>query len=82
MVTQAPPWGEEKAKDDLMRLNVYISTGPNNMHPRVLKDLAGVVAEPLSILSEKSWLSDEFPSDWKTGNMLPFIREKESLRKL
>lgn len=51
--------------------------GPNNMHHRVLKDLSGVVAEPLSILSEESWLSDEFPSIWKKGNSLPFIRKGE-----
>lgn len=39
--------------------------GPEEMHPRVLRDVAGVVAKPLLIVFEKSWLSCEVPSGWK-----------------
>lgn len=64
-----------------MRLNVYKPKWPEDMHSRDLQELA-VVAVKLLFIFKKSWLSGEFPSDWKKGNTLPFIREKESLRKL
>ena len=42
-----------------MRLNVYKSVGSDDKHPRVLVKLADVVANLLSVLSVKSWLSGE-----------------------
>ena len=50
-----------------MRLDEYKSLGLDGVHPRVLKELAEVVAELLSIIFEKSWLSGEVPDDWRKG---------------
>ena len=45
------------------------------MHPRVLKDLAEVVAEPLSIIFKMSWLSGEVPDNWRKDPVTPILRK-------
>uniref|UniRef100_A0A8C0A0D2 Reverse transcriptase domain-containing protein n=1 Tax=Anas zonorhyncha TaxID=75864 RepID=A0A8C0A0D2_9AVES len=69
------PTDPERVRDLLLHLDPYKSMGPDGIHPRVLKELADVIAEPLSIIFQRSWESGEVPVDWKLANVVPIFKK-------
>ncbi|KGL72764.1 RNA-directed DNA polymerase from mobile element jockey, partial [Tinamus guttatus] len=70
------PWLEEDwVREHLRKLNTHRSMGPDGMHPRVLQELAEVIAKPLSIIFERSWRTGEVPEDWKKANVMPVFKK-------
>jgi len=66
---------EDCERHHFSNLDAHKSMGPDGMHPRVLRELADVIAEPLSIIFERSWRTGEVPKDWRKANVTPIFRK-------
>ncbi|KFV06962.1 hypothetical protein N339_04053, partial [Pterocles gutturalis] len=70
-----PTVTEDQVRDHVKNLKVHKSTGPDKIHPRVLRQLVDEVAKPLTITFQSLWQSGEVPTGWKRGNILPFLKK-------
>ncbi|GAB0207135.1 mitochondrial enolase superfamily member 1 [Grus japonensis] len=66
---------EDRVREHLGKLDIHKSMGPDGMHPRVLRELADVIARPLSIIFERSWRTGEVPEDWRKANVTPVFKK-------
>ncbi|KAK4808512.1 hypothetical protein QYF61_005829 [Mycteria americana] len=71
----APIIQGEMVSDLLHHLDTHKSMGPDEIHPRVLKELAEVLTKPLSIIYQQSWLTGEVPADWRLANVTPIYKK-------
>jgi len=62
-------------RDHLSNLDAHKSMGPDGMHPRVWRELADVIAEPLSIIFAMSWRTELVPEDWRKANVTPIFKK-------
>ena len=60
---------EKVILEKLSNINISKSSGPDNLHPRVLYETRNELAHPLKILYETSYNSGSLPSDWRTGSI-------------
>uniref|UniRef100_A0A670HWE4 Reverse transcriptase domain-containing protein n=1 Tax=Podarcis muralis TaxID=64176 RepID=A0A670HWE4_PODMU len=66
---------KEIVQEYLASLDVFKSPGPDELHPRVLKELADVISEPLAVIFENSWRTGEVPADWRRANVVPIFKK-------
>ena len=59
----------------LSKLNPHKAAGPDELKPRVLKELADCIAPILTIIFNKSLDSGEVPTDWKTARVSPIYKK-------
>ena len=59
----------------LFKLNVNKSPGPDNFHPKLLKNSAKSLAKPLKILFDKTLSEGELPLDFKLAEVRPIFKK-------
>jgi len=65
---------EETVLDKLSHLKTTKSSGPDNIHPRILYETRFELAHPLKILYETSYKLGCLPLDWRTGNIVAIFK--------
>ena len=66
---------EGEVLDILKTLNVSKASGPDGISPRMLKEAAPCIADPLAKLFNLSLTLNKFPNDWKKANVLPLHKK-------
>ncbi|KFV96315.1 hypothetical protein N326_00662, partial [Eurypyga helias] len=66
---------EEMVRHLLHQLDTHKSMGPDGIHPRAQRELADVLAKPLSIIYQQSWLTGEVPRDWRLADVIPIYKK-------
>ena len=71
-----PQFRREQSENLKFHLDCHKSMGPNEIHLRVLRELAEVIAEPLTIIYQRSLLTGEVPEDWRLANVNSHLQER------
>ena len=66
---------EAEVLKELKALKPNKSPGIDGLHPRVLKELAEELAEPITILFKKSLDSEELPAQWLQAVVTPIFKK-------
>ena len=61
-------------------LNVNKSQGPDNIHPKILKEANEVLAKPLQKIFETSFKMKQIPLDWKTADISAIFKKGNKIR--
>jgi len=62
----------------LCDLDANKAPGPDNIHPRILKQLHLVLAPTLQVIFEKSYREGVVPEDWRRANICPIYKKGAS----
>ena len=65
----------ERVREEILNLNVNKSCGPDNVHPRLLIELAENLSKPISLLLNRSMEEGDIPTEWKSANVSPIYKK-------
>ncbi|XP_073516627.1 uncharacterized protein [Phyllobates terribilis] len=66
---------QEKVQKRLNNIKIDKSPGPDDIHPRVLKELSNVIDRPLYLIFKHSLWTGTVPLDWRQANVVPIFKK-------
>ena len=69
---------KEDIRKRILKLNTNKSPGPDNIHPRVVKELASIIVDPFYFVFDLSLKTGRVPSAWKLGSICAIYKKKGS----
>ena len=66
---------ENDMYEALINLKVNKSPGPDEIHPKILKELATQLKTPLKMLFDKSIKDHKLPTPWKSAEIRPIFKK-------
>lgn len=66
---------EDMVEIELKKINPYKSCGPDEIHPRLLKELGKIIAGSLAFLFNLSIRKGSIPADWKLAFVSPIHKK-------
>ena len=66
---------KDMVQTKLEEINSNKSEGPDEIHPRLLKELSSVIAEPLAKLFQNSLVQGVVPNDWREANITALFKK-------
>ena len=71
---------EKTVLGKLKTINVNKSIGPDDIHPRILFELADLLSAPITTLFNRSIQGEELPADWKLQFVSPIYKKGQRSR--
>ena len=65
----------EMARNEILKLNLNKSCGPDKIHPQILIELVDLVSKPLALLLNKTTDEGCIPRDWKMVYISPIFKK-------
>ena len=62
-------------KKEILVININKAVGPDEIHPRMLKELVDYITIPLFIIMKKSLMTGNLPDDWKLADVSPIFKK-------
>ena len=66
---------EEMVRNEILKLNVNKSCGPDEIYPQVLIELIDLVSKPLALLLNKTMDERYIPQDWEMAYASPIFKK-------